>query len=607
MEALRELDGVGLEGDLRWQQGAHVWAFPFRVRVDVPPGPLVPETTSWWAHLHSDYPAGRPKFYPAKRRGLVYTFFHQEANLDGPERQLWREGAPCLHHGIAAVRQLGDSTEPRAPELRLRWYAEQLRHWLLAAARGELMQPGELLELPDYRFGQGHSLAFFEPAASWSLWSAIEETCGYARTLELGEGPLRVWIIAGFENAAGRTLVTAPQWRPFLSNRARGGPLAVWVRTPEVPVVPPWQAPSTWQELVAAMRAQAIDLPNLLWPLIEARLRTRQKREWRSRHPLLIGFPMAARLGQPPKEMCWVGFALPPLAGIHEARAGFRPAKRGRWLLDVQNLLGMKPLPWMRSQAWMDRDLTGRGRLRSPLPEQRVLLIGAGALGSSVAELLVRGGVRSLCLFDGDRVEAGNLVRHTLTLEDLERNKAEAVAARLNRLSPHAHAVGVGVFFTDDLPSLTREARSLVAAADLVIDCSADDPVLYAMERFAWETERTFVCLSLGILARRLYCFLARGRTFPRQDYVRTISPWVARDWEGVDEAELPREGTGCWHPLMPATTADVWLLAATAVRSLETALSEGVAIGSPRMDVFEQVDGGGAFRGVQRAPPGPA
>ena len=55
-----------------------------------------------------------------------------------------------------------------------------------------------------------------------------------------------------------------------------------------------------------------------------------------------------------------------------------------------------------------------------------------------MAEHLVRGGVTDLALIDGDPLEAGNLVRHSLTMNELKGNKAEKLMERLNFVSPHA-------------------------------------------------------------------------------------------------------------------------------------------------------------------------
>jgi hypothetical protein len=501
------------------------------------------------------------------------------------------------------VRQLGDRDEPKTAADLLRWYIERLRAWLEAAARGRLLQPGDQLELPDLRFGSGPPLAIGDATSDWTVWSEIEATHGYAEASLLGSGASRTWIVGAIRDSAGGLLIAAPEWNRFIQRHAIRAPEGVWFRCPGVPVLPPWQAPANWAELVATFSRHGVDLRELLWPLVEARLRrSRARPEQRPHRPLLVGFPFPERLGERPAKMQWIGFELPPLAEGTESRHGFRPSPRSRRLRDLGRLLEMEPLRWMRSQSWADLDLTGRGRLGAQLRDQRVLLLGAGALGSVVAELLVRGGVRSLCILDPERLEAGNLVRHALSLGELEQGKAVALATRLVSLSPHAEVLPANLAFTADLAGAPQMLQAAVDAADLVLDCTAEDSVLHALEEFGWQRERLFGCMSLGLRARRLYCFLARGTTFPRSTYVSAIDPWLDCDWQGTEEADLPREGVGCWHPLMPATAVDVWLWAAAAVKFLEGALAGVACGGSTRFATFQQhEDAGGDFAGISR------
>ena len=66
--------------------------------------------------------------------------------------------------------------------------------------------------------------------------------------------------------------------------------------------------------------------------------------------------------------------------------------------------------------------------------EQRMLMIGAGSLGSELAESLCRSGVIRLTVIDYDTLRPHNLARHTLASEDIGRCKAEAVARKMNGL-----------------------------------------------------------------------------------------------------------------------------------------------------------------------------
>jgi len=66
--------------------------------------------------------------------------------------------------------------------------------------------------------------------------------------------------------------------------------------------------------------------------------------------------------------------------------------------------------------------------------QNNVLLIGAGAIGSEIAESLARTGTMKLTIIDNDSLRPHNLARHTLAGSDLGEFKAEAIASKLNTM-----------------------------------------------------------------------------------------------------------------------------------------------------------------------------
>jgi len=110
-------------------------------------------------------------------------------------------------------------------------------------------------------------------------------------------------------------------------------------------------------------------------------------------------------------------------------------------------------------------EIGGAGQLR--LRRARVVVIGAGGIGSPVLHYLGAAGVGQLDVIDDDRVDASNLQRQTLyTTADLGVLKAEAAAAAVARLNPHVVV----------RPLVSRidatNAATLLAGADAVIDGS---------------------------------------------------------------------------------------------------------------------------------------
>ena len=104
----------------------------------------------------------------------------------------------------------------------------------------------------------------------------------------------------------------------------------------------------------------------------------------------------------------------------------------------------------------------------------RVLLVGAGGLGSPAALYLAAAGVGTLGLVDGDRVDATNLQRQILHgSADVGRPKVQSAADRLRGINPHVRIEG----YEERLTS--ANALEIVRGYDLVIDGSDNFPTRY--------------------------------------------------------------------------------------------------------------------------------
>ncbi len=119
-------------------------------------------------------------------------------------------------------------------------------------------------------------------------------------------------------------------------------------------------------------------------------------------------------------------------------------------------------------------DIAGQERLLAA----RVLIVGAGGLGSPAAFYLASSGVGHLVLADDDDVELSNLQRQILhTTQSIGRKKAESGKSTLAGLNPDIR--------------ITALARRLdgarldeqVGQADLVLDCSDNFETRHAINR----------------------------------------------------------------------------------------------------------------------------
>ncbi|WP_054955753.1 thiazole biosynthesis adenylyltransferase ThiF [Paenibacillus dakarensis] len=119
------------------------------------------------------------------------------------------------------------------------------------------------------------------------------------------------------------------------------------------------------------------------------------------------------------------------------------------------------------SRQLLFRKIGEEGQRR--LMDSHVLVIGAGALGTGSAEILVRAGVGTLTILDRDYVEYSNLQRQQLYAEsDAKGRIPKAVAAR-QRLSEINSEVDIRAHVMD---ATAEELRELAPDVDLMIDAT---------------------------------------------------------------------------------------------------------------------------------------
>lgn len=131
------------------------------------------------------------------------------------------------------------------------------------------------------------------------------------------------------------------------------------------------------------------------------------------------------------------------------------------------------------------------------LAASAALVCGAGGLGGSLSQLLVRAGVGRVRVVDRDRVELSNLHRQLLYDEDdLGRPKAEAAAARLAAMNREVAVEGI-------VAEVNAETiAGLCAGADLVLDGTDNLTARYVIND---------ACVRLGLPWVMAGCLAAHG------------------------------------------------------------------------------------------------
>lgn len=589
---LRATESLSIEGfsqldTWQWFENLAQWVLKCRLSIQSTNVELVPNQSDWYIILEKEYPFGPIEFLPAIENGISKTFQHQFYNDVSKEGLPWRVGKICVKPGLYQLSREDYDIEPYEISERLKWNVIRAQKWLEDASSGTLVRQGELFELPDYNTAKAiSSVVFCESTESYNIWKNYIGRTGTVDFVGIG-GPNIQNITLSFSDHLGNTIYEPP-WGQLIKNiRSENINRGAWALVPKPIVIPPWQAPMDWGELLQAMNLQSFPYRTLL-RRISMPLRDGQE------HCVLIGFPVLKKIGDLPTQIHWQAIRLPALS-CEQKHDGFRTNNKSLFSRDMMTIFrNHKRINWQKSENWHPNEIHNRGKLHSSITESKVLIIGAGALGSMIAELLVRGGLKHITIVDHDKTEIGNIIRHTLTMDDVGEFKAKSLAHRLLRLSPFVESHVVDAKIEQIKPEYIEKLKD----TNIVVDCSGSDDVLHYIRCIPWTHSPMYFSVSTGLQAKRLFILVSRRKKFPFDFFHRHLKKWLLKDMNEYEGPELPRSGgIGCWHPTFPARGDEVWMCAAAAMQYFNEYVDSKADYS--KFAVFEQIQNKGRFAGI--------
>jgi len=252
----------------------------------------------------------------------------------------------------------------------------------------------------------------------------------------------------------------------------------------------------------------------------------------------------------------------------------------GAYIYEVKSVIDINLLSFSPAQHIERETYFGRGILHESLCSKKIALVGLGAIGSPLAESLVRGGVNNISLWDGDIVEFGNICRSVYDQSNIGNPKVLALKEHLQKISPFVnitkngcwhdsaeyngytgiHEYKNGEFYGNINYNSQERFISSLKDYDLIIDCTASNELLHFLSYAAKDINVLSLCITNQ--SKDLLCISNHtGNLFEQRKHYLACIEQETRNFYS--------EGTGCYSPTFLATYCDIQALTNLCVRTI--------------------------------------
>ena len=165
------------------------------------------------------------------------------------------------------------------------------------------------------------------------------------------------------------------------------------------------------------------------------------------------------------------------------------------------------------------------------LKNSKVIIIGAGGLGSSCIMHLAGSGIGKMCIIDNDVVDEQNLHRQIIhNVNNIGKNKALSAKQFVNFLNPNVEVIALDISFTD------KNAIQLCKDYDIIIDCCDNPKTRFLCNDVAVILDKPFISAAsvrwdgqIGIYVKnckgeKLPCYRCLNPKAPLKENVKKCS-----------------------------------------------------------------------------------
>ncbi|MFA7030370.1 MAG: ThiF family adenylyltransferase [Candidatus Cloacimonadaceae bacterium] len=232
-------------------------------------------------------------------------------------------------------------------------------------------------------------------------------------------------------------------------------------------------------------------------------------------------------------------------------------------------------IDWAMTRDCSYKYFFGRGKLCDRITESKILMIGVGAIGSIVAKTFVRTGCTKLDFIDFDVKEPENICRSEYSFTTGLNNKTDDLIFELFRISPFFEPIKGGYEFSETFNyfiksnlsdnQLKSEIEKYLNSYDIIIDCTADNDLLYILSRL--NITSSLINLSISNHAKHLICATEQNR----YEFITTQFNGSVLEFD-TEDLHNP---TGCWSPTFKASYNDINTLVQFSIKHINLKMGQ--------------------------------
>ena len=393
------------------------YAFEGIFHFDLPKGNCVEELTGK-IYLKIEIPPGfpiePPRAFIKDRKLFIFPHLRMsDGQICPPDFNTWKK-ATSIDNGQKA----------------LEGFFHYLTDWFIDAALGKLLKPEDDYELPDFPATFRTIFVFFNNENELKNWLSLRESKIGVCSLEMKSSLL---ILKKFDKSENEF--------------AKG----IYVWFPEEPVLRFKNPPLNFCELEGILNRYKLSLDNLF--------STAVKNNILESFFFIIGFPIKEKNQNNHTDIFWqaayIDFNIEKWKRklLANSKKSFRKRGIKNWRKEFRrqikkinfvaiakerflNYLKEKevPIAYLNSFDCTEKYLYSRIGGQSNI--DNFLIFGCGAIGSNLAAQFARSGCKRLALCDYERIEPGNICRHFLDFDSINKQKASEMVNALKRINP---------------------------------------------------------------------------------------------------------------------------------------------------------------------------